>query len=561
MKVLQIHTSRKFSFKYLRGVIMGSLTILKRGAFVLAAGTLLIMSACGSKPKGGGGGSAPVGKVEAAFLKAASENKIPARVLMATGYLESQLIPQMALANYVSIGSDEPTARGTLITETAFAQTYATLGLDPNAADSQTLEVQTAAYAKWLRARIDESGLSLNENPRDRDDLFYWIHLMAKVQRNSLEGRQNVQILFAKELIDIMNKGFLWQDQRNGETLKFQPEQRQIKFEDFSQNGKNFFNLTELQGRFFGATYLPLATVASSDFVNKPRRVEVIHCPLTLSGCLELQTRNEESDVHMAAHYVIPQDTSIFPEIVQVADHHEAVVVTNSNGEDVPVTDAIVVMLVGNSGRNISGKRTPANPTWFTYYQLKMMQFAIEKICDSLVAKPADGVTVKREECISPEGDNGVRFRHQGASEEYRWGDIADFDKTIFEAYFRNRAGLQESVAFEFPNKNRQFPAGTDIPLLMHVGPSAHNLEVERLTRCHNGTVVWETIRNRQVLGETKISLNEKLHDAGPNGNGQQFFRMRVYGRDGLLTGWAVDQVFLTGIKNKDLFASEKHCD
>lgn len=540
---------------------MGSLSFLKNGALVLAAGTLLTLSACGNKPKGGGGGGAPVGKVESAFLKAASENKIPARVLMATAYLESQLIPQMALANYVSIGSDEPTARGTLVTETAFALTYAKLGLDPAAAESQTLEAQIAAYAKWLRAEIDGKGLTLNENPRDRDDLFHWIQTISKVQRNSLEGRQNVQILFAKELIDILNKGFTWQDPRNGETLRLQPEQREIKFSEFSQNGQNFFNLTELQGRFFGATYLPLATVASSDFVNKPRRVEVIHCPLSLSGCLELQTRNEESDVHLAAHYVIPQDKSIFSEIIQVADHHEAVVVTNSTGEDVPVTDAIVVMLVGNSGRNISGKRMPANPTWFTYYQLDMMRYAIDKICDNLVSKPADGVTVNRDECIAPEGDNGVRFRQQGASEEYRWGDIADFDKTIFEAYFRNRSGLQESVAFEFPNKNRQFQAGGNIPLVMHVGPSAHNLEVERLTRCHNGTVVWETIRNRQVLGETKVTLNEILHDAGPNGNGQQFFRMRVYGRDGLLTGWAVDQVFLTGIKNKDLFASEKHCD
>jgi hypothetical protein len=531
---------------------------------LIGCGLLLGSAGCGSKPSGGGGGGAPVGRIESAFLKAASENKIPVRVLMATGYLESQLVPQIALANYVSIGSDEPNARGTLITETAFAQTFATLGLDPAKAESQTLEVQIGAYAKWLRGRIDEAGLSLNANPKERDELFYWIQLIAKVQRNSLEGRQNVQVLFAKELIEVLNTGFTWQDQRlekgSGETIRFQPEQREIKYSDFSQAGQNFFNLTELKGRFYGATYLPLATVAPSDFVNKPRRVEIIHCPLSLSGCLELQTRNEESDVHLAAHYVIPQDQTVFSEIIQVADHHEAVIVTNSNGEDIPVTDAVVIMLVGNSGRNISGKRIPANPTWFTYHQLTLMSFAVDGICSLLEKDSTNGVTVVREECMSPEGDKGVRFRSQGASEEYRWGDIADFDRSIFEAYFRNKSGLKQSVAFEFPNRNRVFQAGQNIPLLMHVGPDANDLTVERLARCHSGKVVWVTIRNRQVFGETKVSLNEILHDSGPNDNGEQYFRMRVYGRDGLLTGWSVDKVFLTNYKNKNLFASEEQC-
>lgn len=539
------------------------MTIIRRFkpvAFLFSLVLLVGISACGSKSKGGGGGGAPVGKVEGAFLKAASTNKIPVRMLMATGYLESQLVPQMALANYVAIGSDEPNVRGTLITETAFAQTFKTLGLDGTLNESQTLEAQIDAYAKWLRQRIDESGLTLNENPSDRDDLFYWIQLLSKVQRNSLEGRQNVQVLFAKELIEVLNAGFIWQDQRNGETIRFQPEQREIKFSDFSQNGQNFFSLTELNGRFYGATYLPLATVAPSDFVNKPRRIEIIHCPLSLSGCLELQTRNEESDVHLAAHYVIPQDKTVFSEIIQVADHHEAVIVTNSKGEDVPVTDAIVIMLVGNSGRNISGKRIPANPTWFTYYQLDLMSYAVDKICSNLSSTPPEGVEVNREECMSTDGDKGIRFRSQGASEEYRWGDIADFDRTIFDAYFRNKSGLKQSVAFEFPNKNRQFAAGQNIPLLMHVGSDAQKLEVERLARCFSGKVVWETIRNRQIFGETKVTLDEILHDAGPNGNGEQFFRMRVYGRDGLLTGWSVDRVFLTGFLKTETFASEKQC-
>ena len=529
------------------------------GLFVIILGHIAVLTGCGSKPKGSSGGGPSVGKVESSFLKASRENRIPVRILMATGYLESQLVPQMALANYVSIGSDEPSARGTIITETAFAQTFATLGLDPAKAEAQTLEAQIDAYAKWLRTKIDNDGLALNENPVERDDLFYWIQLMSRVQRNGLEGRQNVQILFAKELIEVLNNGFVWQNQTDvSETITFQPEQTKIEFTDFSQNGQNFFTLTELNGRFYGAKYLPLATVTPSDIVNKPKRVSVIHCPLTLSACLELQTRNEESDVNLAAHYIIPQDDTVFSDIIQVADHQEAVIVTNSAGEDVPVTDSIVVMLVGSSGRNISGKRTPANPTWFTYYQLERMRYAVDSICTYLSTNPTEGVVVDRDQCMSFDGDNGLFFRSQGASEEYRWGDIADYDRSIFQAYFR--ATPKQSVAFEFPSKNRIFQAGQTIPLLMHVGPDANDLTVERLARCHNGKVVWVTVRNRQVFGETKVTLDEILHDAGPNDNGEHFFRMKVFGRDGLLTGWAVDKVHLQNYKNKSLYASEDQC-
>ncbi len=529
------------------------------GLFVIILGHIAMLAGCGSKPKSSPGGGPAVGRVEAAFLKASREYKIPVRILMATGYLESQLVPQSALANYVSIGSDEKSARGTIITETAFAQTFDTLGLAPAKEESRTLEVQIDAFAKWIRTRIDTEGLSLNENPVARDDLFYWIQLMSRVQRNGLEGRQNVQKLFAKELIEVLNNGFVWQSQTDAaETITFQPEQKPIEFDDFSQNGKNFFNLTELNGRFFGAKYLPLATVTPSDIVNKPKRVSVIHCPLTLSACLELQTRNEESDVNLAAHYVIPQDDSVFSDIIQVADHHEAVIITNSAGEDVPVTDSVVVMLVGNSGRNLSGKRVPANPTWFTYYQLERMRYAIDSICTYLANTPTDGVVVNRDECMSFDGDHGLFFRSQGASEEYRWGDIADYDRAIFQANFRSTP--KQSVAFEFANKTRIFQAGQTIPLLMLVGSDANDLTVERLARCSNGKVVWITVRNRQVVGETKVVLDEILHDAGPNDNGEHFFRMKVFGRDGLLTGWAVDKVHLQNFKKKSLFATEDQC-
>lgn len=535
---------------------------MSRLALAALAMLALVTVGCGKKSKDGGGGGPSVGKVEEAFMLAAEETEIPVRYMMAVGYLESRLAPQKATSNYITIGKeDEPVARGTLLTQTAFGLTFEQLGLDESKEQSALLETQIAAYAKWLSGELQKADLKLTSDPVSPDDQFEWIQNLALLHRKGVAQRRNVQIVFARELIEILNNGFVWQDPRNGEQLVFEKEDPEIEInsEDFPKTGRNWLALNDLDdaAQIYTATYLPLATVPTSQIENKPTRVEVIHCPLTLSACLELQTRNEESDIRLAAHYVIPQDRRIFTKVVQVALHKEVIMVTNAKGEDVAVQDAIVIMLVGNSGRSVSGARNPAIPTWFSDRQLRSMAQVVNDVCTLMAQSNSE---VDRDECMSTTGDKGVQFRAQAESEEYRWGDIADFDRTIFDAYIKNPSGLSSEVGFEFEDDYRQFEAGEEIPLALAFDSSARKLELERLNRCPNGKVVWEPVRITSVQAQKQATFYEIFYDSGPNRNGDQFFRARMYGKDGRLTGWTIDQIYLENFDPEPSVASEKYC-
>lgn len=544
-----------------------------RGATIVGSvllSTLLGLSACGEKSKKGGGGRA-VGKVENAFNLASAKTGIPVRFLMAAGYLESRLVPDNATSNYVSLdNSAESVARGTVITQTAFGLSYEKLGLDATKTNSSTIEVQIEAYSRWLSTTLKESGVTLTANPRTQEEKFYWIENLALLHRQGVEQRRAVQVMFARELVNVLNTGFIWQDPRGDETLHLAKETPAINIDgtDFPQSGKNWFKLTYSNGiDLRDVPYFRLATLPNGTVTNNPRRVEIIHCPLTLSACLELQTRSQDGDaelgsyVYLSAHYAIPSDADIYDRrpIIQVASHNQAVTLTDSRGENVKVQDAIVIMLTGNSGRTVAGTRQPAIPTWFTSNQLKAMAGLINDVCTLLSTQEQD--PVNREECMKPEGDLGLHFRRQGSSEEYRWGDIADFDETIFNAYVRNPGGLSDEVAFELAQGNREFVAGANIPLTVMFNSSAREVQFERLNRCQSGKLVWVPVRIQQVRGENRAAFAEAYFDSGPNRNGEQFFRARVYGKDTKLMGWAIEQVFIKGYEKDPTFASEKYCD
>lgn len=539
---------------------------------LLLALTVFAVGACGKKPGGGGGGRA-LGKVEQAFLQASAETGVPVRFLLAAGFSESQLVPANASASYVSLtDSEEPVARGTALTQTAFGLTYETLGLDPAKEESAVLEVQVAAYARWLAATLQEHGVTLAANPRSAEEKFYWIENLALLHRQGIEGRRATQVLFGYELVEVLNQGFVWQDpDRNGEILRLDPEFPAIDIDgDFPQSGKNWFDLRPEPGLNLNTVpYLRLATMSSNTVPNKPRGIRVIHCPLSLSGCLDLQTRSQDGDasvgsyVYLSAHYVIPAEAEHYGSArvnaVQLVPHNEAVTVTDNLGKNEKVQDAIVIMLTGNSGRTVDGTRQPAIPTWFRSSQLQTMATLVNDICTRLSQKDNED-PVDRDVCMGTDGDNGVRFRHQGKSEEYRWGDIADFDATIFEAYLRNSGGLMDEVAFELSQGNRQFVAGTALPLTVLFNSTARSVQLERLNRCADGKLVWELVRNQQVKGQNRAIFAETFFDSGPNRNGEQYFRARVYGKDTMLQGWSIEKVNLSGFDPEPQFASEAYC-
>ncbi|MCX6108992.1 MAG: hypothetical protein NTZ90_05230 [Proteobacteria bacterium] len=534
----------------------------KGASRLLLAGLVVITAGCGGKKAEDGGGGVAELPLAAAFAKAAQTSGVPERLLLATGYLESRLSPVNATANYVDItGGKQAVARGTLLTQTAFGKTLKDLGLDPAKPESSHLDVQVDAYARWVQNKLKTAGASLTAAPATPDEKFHWITSIAQMQREGLEERRNVQILFARELIQILNHGFVWQDESSGEKLELTKEPESIDVSKFPSNGQAWFNLAAPSSPIFGVSFLPLVTVPLGEFVNKPKHIEVIHCPLTLSACLELQTRTKESDVHLAAHYIIPpidqSNDGTLNKVLQVADHKQVLILTDHKGGNTPVEDAIVIMLVGNSGRLIAGSRQPALPNWFSDLQLRAMGQLINDVC-TLMAQQDSGVN--RDHCRSPSDDQGVHFRYQDKSEEYRWGDIADFDPTIFAAYVKSPGGLGTEIKFDFPGGKHQFQAGDPLPLSLLFDSTARTLELERLNRCPSGKVVWEPLQTLQVRGLTALSLTQAFHDSGANRNGDQFFRIRAYGKDSHLIGWSIDEVLQQGYETEIAYASDKFC-
>ena len=158
--------------------------------------------------------------------------------------------------------------------------------------------------------------------------------------------------------------------------------------------------------------------------------------------------------------------------------------------------------------------------------------------------------------------DGGVTFRNRGQREIQRWGEIADFDPTIFPAYVERPGAVESGVAFEFSGDRRTYSTSETIPLTVLFQPQANTVALERLARClSDGRVIWETIDVDFVRGQTQTTFNERFFDAGPNANGDQFVRVRVYDEADELVGWSIDQIFLSDFEQgKIATASPKNC-
>jgi hypothetical protein len=518
-------------------------------AFRFLQTTLLLVMAglligCGDRRPHKKAPAAQRGAVEQAFVDASIETGVPMRLLMAVGYLESGLTAHPSSASY---SEDSTQLRGTQIAESAFGIPLAELGLD----DQQPLPAQIKAYARWLKGRLAQ--LNLVSAPASPDDKYQWLTALAHEHRRGIGQRRNIRILFAQELRLILNKGFIWQDPTTGERIELGKELPELLIENMSADGQQWFSLDGRSADIDSARFYPIVTSPTNG--NVPTRVEVIHCPLSMSACLELQSQPQGGDVRLAAHYLIPQNLSVIDLPMQVARHDHIVTITDRDGNDQAITDAIVVMLVGNSGRLQGGIRMPAIPTWFTYSQLRDMGNVIADVCLKISEERGSDYN----ECMKI--DHGVSFRKRTNSELTRWGEIPDFDATIFGAYVERPGAVEDGVAFEFANDRRVFGADQAIPFKIRFQQRARLVALERLARCPSGKVVWETVDIDQVRGQAHTQIDEKFFDAGPNGNGDQFVRARVYDEKGELVGWSTDRVFLQGFeKNKVALASPKTC-
>src|SRR5690606_37608043 len=101
------------------------------------------------------------------------------------------------------------------------------------------------------------------------------------------------------------------------------------------------------------------------------------------------------------------------------------------------------------------------DPTWFTPWQLRRLGAVISGVCKFLSQKYGN---VDYKTCSTPDDPNGVVFHHQNTRPTYRWGDIPDYDKSIFWAYLRSTdSNISGEAVFEFKKQSKSFKAGEDV--------------------------------------------------------------------------------------------------
>ncbi len=498
---------------------------------------------CGKSKKSKGVAPAPEGKIQAQFSLSAAKYQIPKRLIIAAGFVESNLSPYMSTVPYFSIGGEGGAKDlGFHLTESAFGVSRSELGLTGDGAD--LLENQIDAYASWLRKKIDESDSELPANAGSTTEKFRWIWEMSKFHRQGEELKRNIRILWSKSMIQVLNEGATWQDPDNGELLELKPEGAKISESQFPPEGRALFKITDDISDISNARRFELTSESVDILRNNPRKIKVIHCPLGLSACLELQDTTVESSVKLGAHYVIPQDKVLVKRALQIKDHERRVKITAADGSITAVKDAIVIMLVGNSGRYVDGRRIDANPTWFTPYQLRSLAAVISGVC-KVLSQNDDRIDYKR--CITPEDADGVDFHHQSTRSTYRWGDIPDYDKSIFWGYLKtNESNISGEATLKFAGDRRRYSAGEVIRMNTNFVPGVKWLRLQRAVRCDDGKLVWDTMRTDPIRSRDSWPLEVSIWDAGPNSNGRQFVRVLVYGAKNELMGWAVDHLFLS---------------
>lgn len=479
-------------------------------------------------------------KVILAFEKASQEYKIPQRILMAVAYHESML--NVSKFNMI-YGSDKKISVSCDFCETAFGLSKQTLGLD-NSPVSDELLTQIDAYAKWVRYNLDQKGLDDTVLPKDlksNDDIIYWLWNLALLHRNGDEARKNLRIFFVKGVLEILNSGFTLQDPQDGTIITLEKENPKIEFDDmslneFSPNVISLLKISDDVAQISNARQYGLLKEPDTSIRNQPTHIEVIHCPLNLSACLELQYQ-KDSNVVLGAHYVIPQNNLIVPKPMQIANHEHVVKLINNEGKVSIVKDAIVIMLVGNSGRYVDGIRTYSNPIWLNAWQLSKLSAVIRNVCNVLAQNDTN---IDEKTCVTPEVRNGVYFHHKGSRLNYFWGDIPDFDKSVFYSHLSSSDGnLSGDMDIVFSKNPAVFDANSNIDFTVYIQPGTKWIRLDRAIKCANGQVVWETIRSEPIVGKEKtkqLSLN--ILDSGPNNDGSHFIRAMSYNSLQELNGW-----------------------
>ena len=493
--------------------------------------------------------------IENLFKQKADQYKIPYRILLGMALKESNLSTEATSTYYIN--KEEKSSIP--MAESVFGLPYNTLGLTSGEETVPlTLEAQIDAYARWVKKQLNEKNIELPENIEAPDDLYNWIWQLSKLHRPSDTNTKNVQIVFTKELLALLNKGVFWQNPTTGDFVNFKANSPQVDVLDFSFTIQNNLMLDTEVSEIFSVDYFQLAFRQNSTVKNMPTGILVTHCPFDVSTCLALQSTksNNTKQVRLGAHYIIPSNTDALRRPIKILPHREPVLLTDPQGGIMTVTNRIVVMLTGKSGRYVEGIRKQANPTWMTDYQLKQLGKLTQAVCQLI---SSENSSAKYESCHSFGGEQGVRVFH-GGGEFYRWGDVPDYDASLFKNYITNPETLDGLVSLNF-NGNKLYDAGQNISVTTEFLQGGSKVTIEFLERCENQKLIWSPLQTHFVRNTQHKKFNLTFYDSGPNTNGEHYLRTRIYDNENRLTGWNVNSFMIRGFEAENTtFSNSEKC-
>jgi hypothetical protein len=502
---------------------------------------MLILAGCGGAETVSKVQPTHRGQMELELREVAQSQGIPYKYLLAVGLYESNLATANSKVPYLGL---ESVKLGFSVAESAFGINRERLGLAEEPT-SEDLLVQAKAYGEFLSKNLQQ--LNMPKEIRNPTDHYLWLWQLAVLHRSGDEFSRDNRVIWALGLMDVLNTGAVWQDSNSASSLELQKQSPAISLFDFPEEAQKLFELRLQSGEARFTRQLELVSHPASQ-PNSPTHIEVIHCPFNLSACIEIQNLSERANTaRLQAHYIIPANDRIMMQPVQVAPHDYAVEITGVDGATRLTDDAIVVMLAGVSGRyDAAGYRTLAHPGWFTPWQLRELGELSNRLCQSIYR---DQAASARRDCLDPAHEKGIKFRVQPVGAEfYQWGQIPDFDETIFYQYVTKTNTNGESV-FEFPSKRKSYKAGSDIKFNVRFDITAQHVVLERAIRCPDRKLVWATVQSSPVRAQVAKAITMTAYDAGPNNDGHYFLRMLAYDSDQNLVGWAIDDMF---IKNFD---------
>ncbi|RZA25009.1 MAG: hypothetical protein EOP10_08145 [Proteobacteria bacterium] len=487
--------------------------------------------------------------IQQALTTTSTTQRIPADILASVLFKESGL----SGAPTGSLYGPTNTAIGPKLGETAMGLPRDTLGLDASM-ENDSIAVQMTAYGKWVRGKLDEAHLDLPVSLARADDVYDWIWQLARMHYPDATSPKNLQILFAMELLKTLNQGFIWQDPNSSERLELPARVPAIQITDFSDTVQANLLFDSRVSDILAADYLQLTYYNETSVLNRPRRIEVIHCPYTVSNCLANQL-DPTNPAPLQAHYVIPADYSVLPRPVKILPHSTPVRRLNEDGQIQTTTDAIVIMLVGNSGRYVEGERTQVNPNWYTKEQLSDLGKVIIGLCQAL---PRENPVVTTETCSTI--GTGIQFSDASRHKRFQLGDIPDYEASIFESVVRNPSNINGAVSAKLPANTKTFASGSPISVEFTFIKGTSRLEIQRLERCVSGKTVWVPINTQYLRSVDRKSVDITLYDDGPNKNGQQFIRAMAYAADGSFMNWSNTSFFLSGFDRATAASNSAQC-